>query len=59
MQQDQQRIVILTGAYDDQHLRTRMDDPVVCTSAGKRLMLYRAITAAAGSPPLLLSPQPR
>ena len=59
MDQDQQRIIILTGAYDDQHLRTRTDDPVVCTSAGKRLMLYRAITAAAGSPPLLLSPQPR
>lgn len=59
MNHDQQRIVFLTGAYDDQHLRTRTDQPVVCTSAGKRLMLYRAITEAAGSPPLLLSPQPR
>lgn len=59
MGHDQRRIFILSGAYDDHHLRTRSDDPVVCTSAGKRLMLYKAIAEAAGSPPILLSPQPR
>lgn len=59
MKPDPQRLIILTGAYDDHHLRTRSDKPALCTSAGKRLMLYRAITEAAGSTPLLLSPQPR
>ena len=51
-------VVILTGAYDDQYLSLRKDDPCVCTSAGKRLILYRAIAEATGTEPLLLSPQP-
>ena len=59
MEQNLRRIIILTGAYDDHHLSTRTDNPGVCTSAGKRLMLYRAIAAATGCSPLLLSPQPR
>jgi hypothetical protein len=52
-------IIILTGAYDDQYLRTRKDRVHVCTSAGKRITLYRAIEQAAGKPVVLLSPQPR
>ena len=59
MKPDPQRLIILTGAYDDHHLRTRSDKPALCTSSGKRLMLYRAISEAAGQAPLLLSPQPR
>lgn len=53
------RIVVLTGAYDDQYLRTRTDQPVVCVSAGKRLMLYRALAAATDAEIVLLSQQPR
>jgi hypothetical protein len=53
------RIVILTGTYDDQYLRTRTDDPAISISAGKRVMLYRAIAEATGAEILLLSPQPK
>ena len=59
MKTDTQRLIILTGAYDDHHLRTRSDEPPLCTSAGKRVMLYRAIAEAVGFAPILLSPQPR
>jgi glycosyltransferase involved in cell wall biosynthesis len=54
-----QTVVILSGAYDDQYRKTRHDNPVICTSAGKRIVLYRAIEEAVGSPVRLLSPQPR
>ncbi|MFM7181442.1 MAG: glycosyltransferase [Verrucomicrobiales bacterium] len=53
------RIVILTGAYDDQYLRTRTDDPAICISAGKRVMLYRAFAEATGAELILVSPQPK
>ena len=53
------RIVILSGAYDDQYLRTRDDNPDVCISAGKRQMLYRAIAEATGLELVLLSRHPR
>lgn len=59
MEKDSPSIFILTGAYDDQYLQTRRDNPVICTSAGKRITLYRAIEQAAGRPVVLLSPQPR
>jgi hypothetical protein len=59
MNHDSPRYIILTGVYDDHYLETRNDKPALCTSAGKRLMLYRAIAEAAGISPLLLSPQPR
>jgi glycosyltransferase involved in cell wall biosynthesis len=52
-------IVILTGVYDDQYLDSRSEKPHLCTSAGKRVVLYGAIEQARGSPILLLSPQPR
>lgn len=52
-------IYILTGAYDDQYLQTRQDNPSTCTSAGKRIILYKAIEEAVGRPVVLLSPQPR
>jgi len=52
-------LCILTGAYDDQYLAIRSDSPLICTSAGKRLKLYAAIAEAAGSPLLILSPQPK
>lgn len=54
-----QTIVILTGITDDQYRSKRNDNPVISTSAGKRILLYRAITSAAGKPLLLLSPHPR
>ena len=54
-----QNIFILTGAYDDQYLRTRKDRTTVCTSAGKRVTLYWAIENATDKPVVLLSPQPR
>jgi hypothetical protein len=59
MGQGSPNLFILTGAYDDQYLRTRKDRVHVCTSAGKRITLYRAIEQAAGKPVVLLSPQPR
>lgn len=59
MEKDRQRILVLSGAYDDHYLRTRQDNPVTCTSAGKRIILYQAIEVAAGIPVVLLSPQPR
>ena len=54
-----QTIVILTGVTDDQYRSKRNDNPVISTSAGKRILLYRAITSAVGKPLLLLSPHPR
>jgi hypothetical protein len=54
-----QTIVILTGVTDDQYRSKRNDNPVISTSAGKRILLYRAIASAAGKPLLLLSPHPR
>ena len=59
MEKDRNHIFILSGAYDDQYLRTRVDNPITCTSAGKRVYLYKAIEEAAGKPAVLLSPQPR
>jgi glycosyltransferase involved in cell wall biosynthesis len=59
MEQGSPNIFILTGAYDDQYLQARRDRVHVCTSAGKRITLYRAIEQAAGKPVVLLSPQPR
>jgi len=55
----QPSIFILTGAFDDTYLETREDDPVVCTSAGKRMILYRAIQEATDSKITLLSPHPK
>jgi glycosyltransferase involved in cell wall biosynthesis len=55
----QPSIFILTGAFDDTYLETRQDDPVVCTSAGKRMILYRAIQEATDSKITLLSPHPK
>jgi glycosyltransferase involved in cell wall biosynthesis len=52
-------IVILSGVYDDQYLESRSEKPHLCTSAGKRAVLYAAIEQASGSSILLLSPQPR
>jgi hypothetical protein len=59
MDQCSSNIFILTGAYDDHYLQTRRDNPVICTSACKRILLYQAIEEAAGKPVVLLSPQPR
>jgi hypothetical protein len=56
---EQPRICFLTGVTDDHYRSQRSDDPVVCTSAGKRLQLYKAFTAVAGAAPLLLSPHSR
>ena len=53
------RIIILTGVTDDNYRSQRTDNPIVSTSAGKRILLYRAIESAAGAAPLLLSPHPR
>ncbi|QTN32167.1 hypothetical protein HZ994_07430 [Akkermansiaceae bacterium] len=54
-----QTVVILSGAYDDHYRKTRHDNPVICTSAGKRIILYQAIEEAVGKPVVLLSPHPR
>jgi hypothetical protein len=59
MEQARPNIFVLSGAYDDQYRRTRRDNPITCTSAGKRIILYQAIEVAAGIPVILLSPQPR
>ena len=59
MKKEPPNVFVLTGVYDDQYLRTRKDRTTVCTSAGKRITLYRAIEQAAGKPLVLLSPQPR
>jgi hypothetical protein len=59
MEQEPPNVFVLTGAYDDQYLQTRQDLTTVCTSAGKRITLYRAIEQARGKPLVLLSPQPR
>ena len=59
MDQEQSRTIILTGVTDDHYRASRSDNPIVCTSGGKRILLYRAIGSAAGSPPLLLSPHSR
>jgi glycosyltransferase involved in cell wall biosynthesis len=59
MHEQNKSVVILTGVTDEQYCSTRSDDPFICTSAGKRILLYRAIASAAGKPLLLLSPHPR
>jgi hypothetical protein len=59
MDKSRNYIFVMTGAYDDQYLRTRNDRVPVCTSAGKRIILYQAIEIAVGAPVVLLSPQPR
>ncbi|KAB2637960.1 MAG: glycosyltransferase family 4 protein [Verrucomicrobia bacterium] len=59
MNQEPPRLIILTGAYDDQYLHGRRDNPAICTSAGKRVILYHAIEQAVGSPVVLLSRHPR
>lgn len=51
-------LFILTGATDEQYRITRPDKPSVCTSAGKRHILYRAIQEASGSPVIILTPPP-
>lgn len=51
-------VYILTGATDEQYRITRQDKPSVCTSAGKRHILYRAIQEASGSPVIILTPPP-
>ncbi|RYD42538.1 MAG: hypothetical protein EOP85_11130 [Verrucomicrobiaceae bacterium] len=51
-------LFILTGATDEQYRITRPDEPSVCTSAGKRHILYRAIQEASGSPVIILTPPP-
>lgn len=56
---ESRRIIILTGVTDDVYRSQRTDNPIVCTSAGKRILLYQAIREATGSSPLLLSPHPR
>ena len=56
---DRAQIHILTCVYDDGYLATRRDNPVVCTSAGKRLVLHKAIRDATGCELTLLSPHPR
>jgi glycosyltransferase involved in cell wall biosynthesis len=53
------QICILSGVHDDVYRSTRSDDPVLCTSAGKRKLLYQAIAEASGASPLILSPHPR
>lgn len=52
-------LCILSGVHDDAYRSTRSDDPVLCTSAGKRKLLYQAIADASGAAPLILSPHPR
>ena len=52
-------LYILSGIYDDLYLSCRNDSPPLCTSAGKRKMLYAAIAAATSCIPTILSPQPR
>ena len=59
MQKLHPQIFVLTGVFDDAYLGTRQDDPVVCTSAGKRIILYRAIQEATGIELTLLSPHPK
>jgi hypothetical protein len=56
---NQAQIHILTCVYDDGYLATRRDEPVVCTSAGKRILLHKAIREATGCELTLLSPHPR
>lgn len=51
-------LFILTGATDEQYRITRSDQPSICTSAGKRHILYRAIHEATGSPVIILTPPP-
>jgi glycosyltransferase involved in cell wall biosynthesis len=60
-QKEDQRpgICILTGVTDDHYRSQRSDNPVVCTSASKRAQLYKAIRAATGVDPFLLSPHSR
>ena len=53
------KICILSGVHDDVYHATRSDDPVLCTSAGKRKLLYQAIAEASRAAPLILSPHPR
>ena len=55
----QQHIFVLSGAYDDHYRLTRKDNPITCTSAGKRIILYQAVEHAVGIPVVLLSPHPR
>ena len=52
-------VFILSGIYDDLYLSWRNDSPPLCTSAGKRKVLYQAIAKATGGTPVILSPQPR
>lgn len=52
-------IRILSGVYDDSYRLTRYDDPQLCTSAGKRKVLYKALAEATATSPLILSPHPR
>jgi hypothetical protein len=59
MELKQPILFILSGVYDDNYRRTRQDNPIICTSAGKRLILYHAIEVAVVTPVVLLSPQPR
>jgi hypothetical protein len=56
---NQAQIHILTCVYDDGYLATRRDNPVVCTSAGKRLVLHKALREASRCELSLLSPHPR
>ncbi|RYD25838.1 MAG: hypothetical protein EOP87_23740, partial [Verrucomicrobiaceae bacterium] len=49
-------VFILTGATDEQYRSTRTDEPSICTSAGKRHILYKAIHDATGSPVIVLTP---
>lgn len=51
-------IFILTGATDEQYRVTRPDQPSICTSAGKRHILYKAIQEASGSPVIIVTPPP-
>ncbi len=55
----QPKICILTGVTDDHYRSQRSDNPVICTSASKRVQLYKAIKAATGVDPFLLSPHSR
>lgn len=56
---NQRALFILTGVFDDAYQKTREDSPISCTSAGKRIILYKAIQEASGSKLILLSPSPR
>jgi hypothetical protein len=53
------KVCILSGVHDDLYRAMRNDQPVLCTSAGKRKLLYQAIARASDSVPLILSPHPR